>query len=58
MWPVFLFTNRGNRGAMNEELITPVYEAEELKDAEARLQAFVGDIVPVLDGFIPGKDVE
>ncbi len=29
-------------------LITPVYEFEELEDAEERLQGFVGDIVPVL----------
>jgi exosortase D (VPLPA-CTERM-specific) len=37
-------------------LITPVYESEELKDAEARLQAFVRDIVPVLAEYIPGED--
>jgi exosortase D (VPLPA-CTERM-specific) len=34
-------------------LITPVYEREKLEDAEARLQGFTREIVPVLDGFIP-----
>jgi EpsI family protein len=34
-------------------LITPVYEQEKLEDAEARLQGFTREIVPVLDGFIP-----
>jgi len=34
-------------------LITPVYESEKLKDAEARLQGFAGEIVPVLDEFLP-----
>ncbi len=35
-------------------LITPVYEIEDLEDAEKRLQEFVKDIVPVLEEFIPG----
>lgn len=34
-------------------LITPVYEFEEPKEAEARLQGFVKEIVPVLSEFIP-----
>ncbi|MDY6950044.1 MAG: VPLPA-CTERM-specific exosortase XrtD [Thermodesulfobacteriota bacterium] len=34
-------------------LITPVYEFEDLQDAETRLQGFVGDIVPVLGEYIP-----
>jgi exosortase D (VPLPA-CTERM-specific) len=34
-------------------LITPVYEFEELQDAETRLQGFMGDIVPVLGEYIP-----
>lgn len=34
-------------------LITPIYESEELDEAEKRLREFVGDIVPVLDEFIP-----
>jgi len=38
-------------------VITPVYESEELRDAEARLQAFTRVIVPVLDEYIPGKDL-
>jgi EpsI family protein len=37
-------------------LITPVYESEKLKDAEARLQAFTREIVPVLAEYIPGED--
>ena len=32
-------------------LITPVYESEELSDAETRLQTFTRDLVPVLDRF-------
>jgi exosortase D (VPLPA-CTERM-specific) len=34
-------------------LITPVYEDEELVNAEERLIAFTRDIVPVLDEFLP-----
>jgi exosortase D (VPLPA-CTERM-specific) len=34
-------------------LITPVYENEPLDDADARLQGFTKEIVPVLGGFIP-----
>jgi EpsI family protein len=34
-------------------VITPVYEMEELQDAETRLQRFMRDIVPVLEEFIP-----
>lgn len=34
-------------------VITPVYQSENLEDAEERLQSFVGDIVPVLSEFIP-----
>lgn len=34
-------------------LITPVYETEELQDAEERLQTFTRDIVPVLAQFVP-----
>ncbi|OGP64972.1 MAG: EpsI family protein, partial [Deltaproteobacteria bacterium RBG_16_42_7] len=36
-------------------IITPVYKSETLQDAEARLQGFVREIVPVLDEYIPGK---
>jgi len=35
-----------------------VYEFEELQDAEARLQAFTREIVPVLQEYIPGKEME
>ena len=39
-------------------VITPVYESETLKYAEARLQEFTKEIVPVLAGYIPGKQIE
>ena len=39
-------------------VITPVYEFEELADAEQRLQAFTRDIMPVLDKYIPGKEAK
>jgi len=38
-------------------VITPVHQFEELKNAEARLQAFTREIVPVLDDYIPGGDI-
>ena len=38
-------------------VITSVYGNEELSDAEKRLQNFVGDIEPVLEEYIPGKDL-
>jgi EpsI family protein len=34
-------------------VITPVYASETLNDAEARLQGFTREVVPVLDQFIP-----
>jgi len=34
-------------------VITPVYDDEELADAEKRLQSFTQAIVPVLDEFLP-----
>ncbi len=39
-------------------LITTVYENEKLADAEKRLQNFVRDIEPVLEEYIPGKDLQ
>ena len=36
-------------------LITPIYEGEEPEQAEKRLQGFMGDIVPVIEEFVPGK---
>jgi exosortase D (VPLPA-CTERM-specific) len=38
-------------------LITSVYEDEKLEDAEERLQDFVRDVAPVLEEYIPGKDL-
>jgi hypothetical protein len=38
-------------------LITSVYEDETLADAEKRLQDFVRDVAPVLDNYLPGKDI-
>jgi exosortase D (VPLPA-CTERM-specific) len=34
-------------------VITPVMQSEKLRDAEARLQGFVGQILPVLDEYVP-----
>jgi exosortase D (VPLPA-CTERM-specific) len=34
-------------------LITPVMQGEQIEDAEKRLQAFTGEIVPILDEFLP-----
>ena len=34
-------------------VITPVMQSEKLSDAETRLQGFVGEIVPVLDEYVP-----
>ena len=38
-------------------LITSVYEDETLADAEKRLQNFVRDVAPVLEEYLPGKDI-
>jgi len=38
-------------------LITAVYEGEKLEDAEKRLQDFVREVAPVLEEFLPGKDI-
>jgi exosortase D (VPLPA-CTERM-specific) len=38
-------------------LITSVYEDENLEDAEERLQSFVRDVAPVLEEYLPGKDI-
>ncbi len=35
-------------------LITPVYPGEEVGQAEKRLQGFMGGMLPVLEGFVPG----
>jgi len=36
-------------------LITPIYELEEPDRAEKRLQGFMREFVPVIEGFVPGK---
>jgi hypothetical protein len=38
-------------------LLTPVYENEDLSDADARLQNFLRDIVPVVEEYIPGREL-
>jgi exosortase D (VPLPA-CTERM-specific) len=38
-------------------LITPVYPNEKIEAAEARLKKFVTDIEPVLEEYLPGKDL-
>ncbi|MGD0229343.1 MAG: VPLPA-CTERM-specific exosortase XrtD [Syntrophorhabdales bacterium] len=45
-------TRRRTDGAL-VRLITPVYQNERLEEAEARLQAFTREIVPVLKEYIP-----
>jgi EpsI family protein len=35
-------------------LVTPVYRDEKPEESEARLQAFAGKIVPILNGYLPG----
>jgi hypothetical protein len=39
-------------------LITPVSESEKVEDAEARLQGFARQFVPILDEYIPGLEVK
>ena len=34
-------------------VITPVYQGEQVQDADKRLHEFVREVVPVLDGFLP-----
>ena len=38
-------------------LVTPVYKDETLKDTEKRLQNFVREVEPVLEEYLPGKDL-
>jgi len=35
-------------------VITPVYPAERVDDAESRMQSFVGQIAPLLNDYLPG----
>jgi len=38
-------------------LVTPVYEFEEVEQADARLQEFIMKIYPLLNEFIPGREI-
>ena len=38
-------------------VITPVYESEDVADAEKRLQHFTAAINPVLNDYLPGKTI-
>lgn len=38
-------------------VITPLYPNESTAEAEMRLQSFTRSIVPVLDGYLPGRDI-
>ena len=46
------FTRQRTDGAL-VRVITAVYKNEDLDDAEERLQEFMGEIVPVLDEYLP-----
>jgi len=48
-------TQRRTDGAL-VRLVTPVYDAENPEDAEARLQGFARQFVPILNGFLPGQE--
>jgi EpsI family protein len=37
-------------------LITPVSESERPEDAEARLQGFARQFVPILNDYLPGRE--
>ena len=50
------FTQQRTDGAL-VRLITTVYPDEKIEAAEARLQKFVRDIEPVLEEYIPGKNL-
>jgi EpsI family protein len=39
-------------------IITRVYEREKLEEADARLEDFARLVVPVLEGFVPGREVD
>ena len=38
-------------------LITPVYQSEDLPQAEKRLQTFIQSLLPILNEYLPGKDI-
>ena len=60
MLKLFVFwdalTKQRTDGAL-VRLVTQVYEGEKLEEAEERLQKFVRDIVPVLEEYIPGREI-
>ncbi len=60
MLKLFVFwdslTKQRTDGAL-VRLVTQVYEGEKLEEAEERLQKFVRDIVPVLEAYIPGREI-
>jgi exosortase D (VPLPA-CTERM-specific) len=39
-------------------VITPLYPSERLQEAENRLQSFTREIVPALEGYIPGESLQ
>ena len=49
-------TKQRSDGAL-VRLITSVYDDETLKNAENRLQNFIRDVEPVLEEYLPGKDL-
>jgi EpsI family protein len=49
-------TQRRTDGAL-VRVITPVMPSERVEDAEKRVQSFVQQAVPILDGYLPGKDI-
>jgi hypothetical protein len=53
-----MYSSRQRTDGALVRLITPVYEFEQPVDAEARLQGFTRAIVPVLEEYIPGRDIE
>ncbi len=38
-------------------LVTPVYQGENLSDADTRLENFLREMMPVLEEYIPGKEL-
>lgn len=58
MWEMKIYnfwdalTRQRTDGAL-VRLLTPVYKGESVGKAEERLQAFMGDVMPVLEGFLP-----
>ncbi len=49
-------TKRRTDGAL-VRIMTPVEQNETIQDVDRRLQRFVQEFMPVLDRFLPGKDV-